>query len=70
MLEKAIGLLKGVARVQVMRREERPLDDALSDIPPVVRDLIGAASGLTKKEIEEDDRLSYLLSKSKRFNQG
>lgn len=53
-LEKAIGLLKGVARVQVMRREEKALDDTLSDIPSVVRDLIGVASGLTEEEIEED----------------
>lgn len=63
LLEKAIGLLKGVARVQVMRREEKALDDTLSDIPSVVRDLIGAASGFTKEEIEEDARLSYLLKK-------
>lgn len=62
-LEKAIGLLKGVARVQVMRREEKALDDTLSEIPSVVRDLIGAASGFTKEEIEEDARLSYLLKK-------
>lgn len=62
-LEKAIGLLKGVARVQVVRREEKALDDTLSDIPSVVRDLIGVASGFTKEEIEEDARLSYLLKK-------
>lgn len=62
-LEKTIGLLKGVVRVQVMRREEKALDDTLSDIPSVVRDLIGVASGLTKEEIKEDARLSYLLKK-------
>lgn len=42
---------------------EKALDDTLFDIPSVVRDLIGVASGFTEEEIEEDARLSYLLKK-------
>lgn len=59
-LEKAIGLLKGVAKAEEMRSEEKELDNTLCDIPSVFKDLIGATSGFTKEEIEEDARLSYL----------
>ena len=62
-LEKAIGLLKGVTSVQVMPKKETVTDDSLSDIPSAVKDLIGAASGFTEEEMEEDPRLSYLLRK-------
>lgn len=33
------------------------------EISSVIQNLIGAASGFTKEEIENDERLSYLLSK-------
>lgn len=65
-LEKAIGLLRGVSRVQVVRKERDTSNrarEAVSDIPSAVKDLIGVASGFSKKEIEEDARLSYLLNK-------
>ena len=62
-LEKAIGLLKGVTSVQVMPKKETVTDDSLSDIPSAVKDLIGAASGFTEEEMEEDARLSYILRK-------
>ena len=62
-LERVIGLLKGVAKVEVICDEEKELDNTLCDIPLVVKDLIRAASGFTKEEIEEDARLSYLLKK-------
>lgn len=67
-LEKAIGLLKGVTRVQLVHNDKKKSVRSVSvksqsDIPPVIKNLIGAASGLTKEEIENDERLSYLLSK-------
>lgn len=67
-LEKAIGLLKGVTRVQLVHKDKKKSARSVSvesnsEIPPVIKNLIGAASGLTKEEIENDERLSYLLSK-------
>lgn len=67
-LEKAIGLLKGVTRVQLVHKDKKKSVPSVSaksqsDIPPVIKNLIGAASGLAKEEIENDERLSYLLSK-------
>lgn len=67
-LEKAIGLLKGVTRVQLVHKDKKKSACSVSveshtEIPPVIKNLIGAASGLTKEEIENDERLSYLLSK-------
>lgn len=52
--------------VQVVHKEKKASgrsEEALSEIPSVVKDLIGVASGFSKEEIEGDARLSYLLNK-------
>lgn len=63
MLEKAIGLLKGVTKVSVRKENAKPKASAANELPQDIQDLIGIASGIDRHEIETDERLSYLLNK-------
>ena len=63
MLEKAIGLLKGVTKVSVRKENAKTKDSSTNELPEDIRSLIGIASGIDSQEIESDERLSYLLNK-------
>lgn len=63
MLEKAIGLLKGVSKVSVRKENAKAKVSSADDLPEDVRSLIGIASGIDSQEIESDERLSYLLNR-------
>lgn len=63
MLEKAIGLLKGVTKVSVRKENAKTKDSSTNELPEDIRSLIGIASGIDPQEIESDERLSYLLNK-------
>lgn len=63
MLEKAIGLLKGVTKVSVRKENAKTKDSSTNELPEDIRGLIGIASGIDSQEIESDERLSYLLNK-------
>ncbi len=63
MLEKAIGLLKGVTKVSVRKENAKTKDSSTNELPEDIRSLVGIASGIDSQEIESDERLSYLLNK-------
>lgn len=63
MLEKAIGLLKGVTKVSVRKESAKPKASPVNGLPQDIQDLTGIASGIDRQEIESDERLSYLLNK-------
>ena len=63
MLEKAIGLLKGVTRVSVRKENAKTKDSSTNELPEDIRILIGISSCIDSQEIESDERLSYLLNK-------
>ena len=65
-LLKAIEMLRGVIRVSPYEgKEEEPSVSAAtsSSYSPRIQRLRGAAKNITPQQIEEDERLSYLLSK-------
>ena len=64
-LLKAIEMLKGVVRVSPYEGKEEDTAAAASSsaYSPRIQRLRGAAKNITPQQIEEDDRLSYLLSK-------
>lgn len=63
-LLKAIEMLKGVVRVSPYEEKEEDTSAASSSAySPRIQRLRGAAKNITPQQIEEDERLSYLLSK-------
>lgn len=65
LIKKAVSLLKGVTHVAVWSEKEERQEtiDKLQGIPDDIKELIGIASGISKEDVENDDRLSYFLSK-------
>lgn len=63
LLEKAIGLLKGVAKVVVRQEQQQQKTDVAEELPEDIKSLIGIASGISKQQIESDERLKYLMEK-------
>lgn len=66
LIRKAVGLLRGVTHVAVWSEKEGSPEatmDELQGIPGDIKELVGIASGISKEDIEADDRLSYLLGK-------
>lgn len=62
-LKSAIELLKGVKKVAVKKQAASPDNKTVEQLPEDIKALIGIASGLTEKDIDNDERLSYLLNK-------
>ena len=63
MLEKAIGLLWGVVKVSVRTDETKKRESRMDELPEDIRHLVGIASGISRKHIESDERLKYLMEK-------
>ena len=62
---KAIEMLKGVVNISLYKevKEEDTITTPLTkSYSPRIQRLRGIAKGITQQQIEEDDRLSYLLS--------
>ena len=62
---KAIGMLKGVVNISLYKevKEEDTITTPLTkSYSPRIQRLRGIAKGITQQQIEEDDRLSYLLN--------
>lgn len=63
---KAIEMLKGVVNISLYKevKEEDTITTPLTkSYSPRIQRLRGIAKGITQQQIEEDDRLSYLLNK-------
>ena len=61
---KAIEMLKGVVNISLYeKKEEKTTSGSSSAHSPRIQRLRGIAKGITNQQIEEDDRLAYLLNK-------
>lgn len=60
---KAIEMLKGVAHISLYEKKEETISTPSQNHSPRIQRLRGIAKGITKQQIEEDERLSYLLDK-------
>ena len=63
---KAIEMLKGVVNISLYKevKEEDTITTPLTkSYSPRIQRLRGIAKGITQQQIEDDDRLSYLLNK-------
>lgn len=62
---KAIEMLKGVVNISLYKevKEEDTTVPSTNTYSPRIQRLRGIAKGITQQQIEEDDRLSYLLNK-------
>ena len=61
---KAIEMLKGVVNISLYeKKEEETTSGSSSAYSPRIQRLRGIAKGITNQQIEEDDRLAYLLNK-------
>ena len=61
---KAIEMLKGVVNISLYeKKEEETTSGSSSAHSPRIQRLRGIAKGITNQQIEEDDRLAYLLNK-------
>ncbi len=65
LIRKAVSLLRGVTHVAVWSEKKGAPEamDKLQGIPDDIKELVGIASGISKEDLEADDRLSYLLGK-------
>ena len=62
---KAIEMLKGVVNISLYKevKEEDTITTPLTkSYSPRIQRLRGIAKGITQQQIEDDDRLSYLLN--------
>ena len=64
-IQKAIEMLKGVIGVSLYEREKENSvpNSRQSTYSPRIQRLRGVGKGITRQQIEEDERLSYLLNK-------
>ena len=62
---KAIEMLKGVVKISLYKevKEEDTTIPSTKTYAPRIQRLRGIAKGITQQQIEDDDRLSYLLNK-------
>ncbi|MCL1614816.1 hypothetical protein M3090_00095 [Bacteroides sp. ET71] len=65
-IQKAIEMLKGVIGVSLYegkKEDSAHTSQQSTTYSPRIRRLRGIAKGITRQQIEEDERLSYLLKK-------
>ncbi len=64
-IQKAIEMLKGVIGVSLYEREKEDSvpNSRQSTYSPRIQRLRGVGKCITRQQIEEDERLSYLLNK-------
>lgn len=63
-LQKAIGLLRGVTKVVVGKDSKDNLEnDVKMDVSAKIDRLTGIAAGINDNDIAEDDKLAYILGK-------
>ena len=60
---KAIEMLKGVVNISLYEKKEETTSMPSNTHSPLIQRLRGIAKGLTQQQIEEDERLAYLLNK-------
>ena len=60
---KAIEMLKGVVNISLYEKKEETTSCSSSVHSPRIQRLRGVAKGISNQQIEEDDRLAYLLNK-------
>lgn len=61
---KAIEMLKGVVRISIFNKEEKKVSHMVSPTySPRIQRLRGVSKGITQQQINEDERLAYLLEK-------
>lgn len=60
---KAIEMLKGVTSISLYKKQEEATSAPSATHSPRIQRLRGIAKGITKQQIKDDDRLSYLLNK-------
>lgn len=58
---KAIEMLKGVVNISLYEKKEETTSMPSSTHSPHIQRLRGIAKGITQQQIEEDERLAYLL---------
>ena len=60
---KAIEMLKGVVNISLYEKKEETTSTSSNTHSPRIQRLRGIAKGITQQQIEEDERLAYLLNK-------
>lgn len=60
---KAIEMLKGVVNISIYEKKEETTSTSSNTHSPRIQRLRGIAKGITQQQIEEDERLAYLLNK-------
>ena len=60
---KAIEMLKGVVNISIYEKKEGTTSTYSNTHSPRIQRLRGIAKGITQQQIEEDERLAYLLNK-------
>ena len=60
---KAIEMLKGVVNISIYEKKEETTSTSSKTHSPRIQRLRGIAKGITQQQIEEDERLAYLLNK-------
>ena len=60
---KAIEMLKGVVNISLYEKKEEKTSTSSNSYSPRIQRLRGIAKGITQQQIEEDERLAYLLNK-------
>ena len=60
---KAIKMLKGVVNISLYEKKEETTSMPSNTQSPRIQRLRGIAKGITQQQIEEDERLAYLLNK-------
>lgn len=60
---RAIEMLKGVVNISIYEKKEEKTSTSSNTHSPRIQRLRGIAKGITLQQIEEDERLAYLLNK-------
>ena len=60
---KAIEMLKGVVNISLYEKKEETTSTSSNTHSPRIQRLRGIAKGLPQQQIEEDERLAYLLNR-------
>ena len=60
---KAIEMLIGVVNISIYEKKEETTSTSSNTHSPRIQRLRGIAKGITQQQIEEDERLAYLLNK-------
>lgn len=62
-IKKAIGLIRGVAKVSIQKTDYKPSKERNMAIASDIKKLMGIASDINKLDVTNDERLDYLLNK-------